>query len=164
MSDFNLGRRRVMQAVGAGLLLPGLAPAVIASVKDRPQLTDGVQSGDLLGDRAMIWSRSDRPARMVVEWDTGSLFGNPRKFVSPLADARSDGINISVTMNKNCVKEGLDRFTADLAVAVVLVQLLLMVRCHHLTLGFLGLLQANPNVADSVVQSVRHPHQSRQGG
>ena len=54
MSHFDLGRRRVMQAVGAGLLLPGLAPAVIASVKDRPQLTDGVQSGDLLGDRAMI--------------------------------------------------------------------------------------------------------------
>jgi phosphodiesterase/alkaline phosphatase D-like protein len=67
MSEFDLGRRRVMQAVGAGLLLPGLAPAVIASVKDRPQLTDGVQSGDLLGDRAMVWSRSDRPARMVVE-------------------------------------------------------------------------------------------------
>ncbi len=36
MSHFDLGRRRVMQAVGAGLLLPGLAPAVIASVKDRP--------------------------------------------------------------------------------------------------------------------------------
>ena len=70
MSEFDLGRRRVMQAVGAGLLLPGLAPAVIASVKDRPQLTDGVQSGDLLGDRAMIWSRCDRAARMVVEWDT----------------------------------------------------------------------------------------------
>src|SRR5690348_5869558 len=70
MSDFNLGRRRVMQAVGAGLLLPGLAPAVIASVKDRPQLTDGTQSGDLLGDRAIVWSRCDRPARMVVEWDT----------------------------------------------------------------------------------------------
>ena len=90
MSEFNLGRRRVMQAVGAGLLLPGLAPAVIASVKDRPQLTDGVQSGDLLGDRAMIWSRSDRAARMVVEWDTRSLFSNPRRFVSPLADARTD--------------------------------------------------------------------------
>jgi alkaline phosphatase D len=90
MSDFDLGRRRVMQAVGAGLLLPGLAPAVIASVKDRPQLTDGVQSGDLLGDRAIIWSRCDRPARMVVEWDTRSLFPNPRRFVSPLADARTD--------------------------------------------------------------------------
>ncbi|MBV6752744.1 alkaline phosphatase D family protein [Pseudomonas chlororaphis] len=90
MSDFNLGRRRVMQAMGAGLLLPGLAPAVIASVKDRPQLTDGVQSGDLQGDKAMIWSRSDRPARMVVEWDTRSVFSNPRRFVSPLADARTD--------------------------------------------------------------------------
>ena len=74
MSEFDLGRRRVMQAVGAGLLLPGLAPAVMASVKDRPVLTDGVQSGDLQGDRAMIWSRSDRPARMVVEWDTRSKF------------------------------------------------------------------------------------------
>ena len=90
MSHFDLGRRRVMQAVGAGLLLPGLAPAVIASVKDRPQLTDGVQSGDLLGDRAMIWSRSDRPARMVVEWDTRSVFSNPRRFISPLADNRTD--------------------------------------------------------------------------
>ena len=90
MSEFDLGRRRVMQAVGAGLLLPGLAPAVMASVKDRPVLTDGVQSGDLQGDRAMIWSRSDRPARMVVEWDTRSTFSNPRRFVSPMADARSD--------------------------------------------------------------------------
>ena len=90
MSEFDLGRRRVMQAVGAGLLLPGLAPAVMASVKDRPVLTDGVQSGDVQGDRAMIWSRSDRPARMVVEWDTRSQFSNPRRFISPMVDARSD--------------------------------------------------------------------------
>ncbi|QXI29406.1 alkaline phosphatase D family protein [Pseudomonas vanderleydeniana] len=90
MSDFNLGRRRVVQAVGAGILLPGLAPAVIASVKDRPQLTDGVQSGDLQGDKAIVWSRTDRPARMVVEWDTRSVFSNPRRFVSALADARTD--------------------------------------------------------------------------
>lgn len=90
MSDFTLGRRRLIQVAGAGLLLPGLAPAVIASPKDRPKMVDGVQSGDLLGDRAMVWSRTDRPARMVVEWDTRSLFSNPRKFVSPLVDARTD--------------------------------------------------------------------------
>lgn len=90
MSQFEIGRRRLVQAVSAGLLLPGLVPAVLASVKDRPQLTDGVQSGDLLGDRAMVWSRSDRPARMVVEWDTTSMFRNPRRLVSPLADQRSD--------------------------------------------------------------------------
>ncbi len=90
MSEFNLGRRRIMQIAGAGMLMPSLAPAVIASVKDRPKLTDGVQSGDLQGDRAIIWSRSDRPARMVVEWDTRSMFSNPRRLVSPLADARTD--------------------------------------------------------------------------
>ncbi|RYE62854.1 MAG: alkaline phosphatase, partial [Oxalobacteraceae bacterium] len=90
MSMFDLKRRRLVQAVGAGFLLPGLAPAVIASVKDRPQLTDGVQSGDLLGDKAMVWSRCDRPARMVVEWDTRSMFTNPRRLVSPLADAGTD--------------------------------------------------------------------------
>ncbi|MGZ0705732.1 alkaline phosphatase D family protein [Pseudomonas piscis] len=90
MSEFNLGRRRIMQIAGAGMLMPSLAPAVIASVKDRPKLTDGVQSGDLQGDRAIIWSRSDRPARMVVEWDTRSMFTNPRRLVSPLADARTD--------------------------------------------------------------------------
>jgi alkaline phosphatase D len=90
VSEFDLKRRRVIQAVGAGLLLPGLAPAVLASVKDRPKMTDGVQSGDLLGDRAMVWSRSDRPSRMVVEWDTRSMFTNPRRSVSLLADQRTD--------------------------------------------------------------------------
>ncbi|MGY4492407.1 alkaline phosphatase D family protein [Pseudomonas sp. TE3610] len=90
MTHFTLGRRRLLQAAGASLLMPSLAPAVIASANDRPQLTDGVQSGDLLGDRAMVWSRTDRPARMVVEWDTRSVFGNPRRVVSPLADARTD--------------------------------------------------------------------------
>ena len=105
MSHFDLGRRRVMQAVGAGLLLPGLAPAVIASVKDRPQLTDGVQSGDLQGDRAMIWSRSDRPAKMVVEWDTRSVFSNPRRFVSPLADSRTDfTARVELTGRPRCVR------------------------------------------------------------
>ena len=90
MTSFDLSRRRIIQVAGASMLLPGLAPAVIASVKDRPQLTDGVQSGDLLGDKAMIWSRTDRPARMVVEWDTRSTFNNPRRQTSALADAGTD--------------------------------------------------------------------------
>ncbi|WP_295474284.1 alkaline phosphatase D family protein [uncultured Pseudomonas sp.] len=90
MGTFELKRRQVIQAAGAGLILPGLAPAVIASPQARPKITDGVQSGDLQGDRAIVWSRCDRPARMVVEWDTRSLFSQPRKAVSPVVDARSD--------------------------------------------------------------------------
>jgi alkaline phosphatase D len=90
MTQFDLTRRRIIQVAGAGLLLPGLAPAVIASVQDRPRITDGVQSGDLLGDRAVVWSRSDRPSRMIVEWDTRSVFSNPRRVVSALADQGTD--------------------------------------------------------------------------
>ncbi len=80
MSGMDLKRRRVVQGLGAGLLLPALgAPAVIASPRARPKLTDGVQSGDVQGDRALVWSRTDRPARMIVEWDTRSVFSEPRR-------------------------------------------------------------------------------------
>ena len=75
MSDFNLGRRRVMQAVGAGLLLPGLAPAVIASVKDRPQLTDGVQSGDLQGDKKIEVVSTSAAGKIHVYRADGKAFG-----------------------------------------------------------------------------------------
>lgn len=90
MPLFDLHRRRILQVAGAGMLLPGLAPAVIAASKDRPVITGGVQSGDVLDGRAILWSRCDRPAKMVVEWDTRSVFSQPRKLVSPVADARSD--------------------------------------------------------------------------
>ncbi|MBD1598259.1 alkaline phosphatase D family protein [Pseudomonas typographi] len=90
MYHFPLARRRLLQTVGAGLLVPGFAPAVIASAKSRPVMADGVQAGDPLGDRAMVWSRCDRPAKMVVEWDTRSMFSAPRRVVSTLADARTD--------------------------------------------------------------------------
>lgn len=77
MSQFPVRRRSLIQTLSAGLVLPSLAPAILANVQDRPQMTDGVQSGDLLGDRAMVWSRSDRPAKLVVEWDTTSTLLSP---------------------------------------------------------------------------------------
>ncbi|KRW57529.1 hypothetical protein AO726_20100 [Pseudomonas sp. TTU2014-080ASC] len=42
MSKLLLGRRHIIQAAVAGLLMPALDPAVIASHKERPQITDGV--------------------------------------------------------------------------------------------------------------------------
>ena len=69
---------------GAGLAAGGVlparvlaqagAPAVITSERMRPRLPYGVQSGDLAGDRAIIWARADRPARMMVEWATTESF------------------------------------------------------------------------------------------
>ncbi|TWI54367.1 alkaline phosphatase D [Pseudomonas duriflava] len=90
MSTIDSGRRRLIQGIGVGLLLPSVAPAVIASPKQRPKLLEGVQSGDIQGDQAIVWSRCDRDARMIVEWDTRESFRHARRLVSPVATAQSD--------------------------------------------------------------------------
>jgi alkaline phosphatase D len=61
------------------------APAAVTSERARPQLAYGVQTGDLLGDRAILWARADRPARMMVEWATSDSFADARAVVGPAA-------------------------------------------------------------------------------
>ena len=59
------------------------APAIIASRKDIPQLPSGVMSGDVTLDSAVLWSRADRPARMVVEYALHERFHRSRRIVGP---------------------------------------------------------------------------------
>jgi alkaline phosphatase D len=66
------------------------APALITSERARPQLPYGVQTGDLLGDRAILWARADRPARMLVEWATSASFADARSVIGPAALEDSD--------------------------------------------------------------------------
>ena len=62
-------------AAGAASILPRQArwlpaagaPAVITAERLRPVLPSGVQVGDVLSNRAMLWSRADRPARMHID-------------------------------------------------------------------------------------------------
>src|SRR6185312_3698980 len=61
------------------------APAVVTSDRARPVITHGVQSGDVLADRAMIWSRADRPAQMMVEWSTEESLAGAERVVGPTA-------------------------------------------------------------------------------
>jgi alkaline phosphatase D len=44
------------------------APALITSDRLRPAAPGGVQVGDVTADRALVWSCTDRPARLVVEY------------------------------------------------------------------------------------------------
>lgn len=74
-------------AAGSGLLLG--APAISFS-QSRPQLPFGVQTGDITADRAIVWSRSDRSARMIVEYATTESFQNARRIVGPAAIESSD--------------------------------------------------------------------------
>ena len=68
----------------------GTAPAVVTPDRLRPQMPYGVQSGDVTGDRAIVWSRSDRPARLVVEWATNEAFADARRLIGPAALAPTD--------------------------------------------------------------------------
>ena len=65
------------------------APAIITSERLRPQWPSGVQTGDPWPTRAMLWGRSDRDARLQVEWDTTDRFRNARRVTGPVAT--SDG-------------------------------------------------------------------------
>jgi alkaline phosphatase D len=83
---------------GAGLLAPGLAfrpsasgaPAIIVSDAERPAAPFGVQCGDVTASRAVVWSRSDRPARMIVEYATTESFSNSQRIIGPAALEPSD--------------------------------------------------------------------------
>jgi alkaline phosphatase D len=66
------------------------APALITSDKMRPAIPYGVASGDINGNSAVIWSRSDRPARMIIEYASSESFRNSRRIVGQVATANTD--------------------------------------------------------------------------
>lgn len=77
-------RRRFLQAGGAALA--GLAaPALVAAEGDRPQALQGLQFGDPADGRVLVWSRSDRPARMRVDWSLDASFTHAVRVNGPYA-------------------------------------------------------------------------------
>ncbi len=102
MSRKNMSRRQFLKqstALGGILIaqstLPDIfqsrkAPVRIVAQTDRPQLPYGVASGDILGDQAIIWSRADRAARMIVDIDTVESMKNARTIVGPAVLETSD--------------------------------------------------------------------------
>ena len=63
-----------------------LAPSLVRQDALRPQIPYGVASGDVTRDRAIVWSRTDRPARMIVEWSTTESFQNVRRMRAAVTD------------------------------------------------------------------------------
>ncbi|MFJ6387832.1 alkaline phosphatase D family protein [Streptomyces sp. NPDC091972] len=88
------GRRSVLRgslAASAALTLPtvsGAAPAFALS--GRPGAGWGVQTGDVTADSGLVWVRSDRPARMIVETSATESFRNPRRWHGPLLGPDTD--------------------------------------------------------------------------
>jgi alkaline phosphatase D len=86
-------RRRLL--TGAGSLaalgaLSGIARPHLSHAATRPQITHGIQSGDVSIDSGVVWARTDRPARMVVEASTTDRFSDIRAVASVDALPESD--------------------------------------------------------------------------
>lgn len=59
--------------------------ALITADSERPQALQGLQFGDPQAGSVLMWSRADRPARMVVEWSLDEQFRKARRIIGPHA-------------------------------------------------------------------------------
>ncbi|WP_341917719.1 alkaline phosphatase D family protein [Hydrocarboniphaga effusa] len=73
-----------------GVLAARQAPVVVAADASRPRADWGLQIGDVLADRAIVWSRADRESRLVVEWSLDAQFDQKQRIVGPYALEASD--------------------------------------------------------------------------
>jgi hypothetical protein len=73
--DTKVSRRRFLTGTAALGTAALFAPR-ISRAAARPLITHGIQSGDVGTDRAVLWSRADRPASAVFEWSTTDSFKN----------------------------------------------------------------------------------------
>ncbi|GAA2062999.1 alkaline phosphatase D family protein [Williamsia deligens] len=94
----SLSRRSFLTASAtAGLLVPAVglagsrASASPGLLRARPTLTHGIASGDPRTDGALVWARSDTPARMIVEASPLENFALARRFVGPVLTPATDG-------------------------------------------------------------------------
>ncbi|MFF1509715.1 alkaline phosphatase D family protein [Streptomyces sp. NPDC058326] len=69
---------------GAGLAAPAFA------LSGRPRAAWGVQTGDVTSSSGLVWVRSDRPARMLVETSASESFRRVRRHHGPLIGSGSD--------------------------------------------------------------------------
>jgi len=84
-----ISRRRLLTsaaATGVGVL----AMPYLSRAGDRPQITHGVQSGDVGADGGVVWARTDRPSQMMVEVSTTESFRNVRALPPVAALPESD--------------------------------------------------------------------------
>ena len=72
---------RVARAQSAGIITPE---------HSRPILQQGLQFGDVTSNRGIVWSRSDRPSRLLVEYSHDERFRRSQLVRGPYALAETD--------------------------------------------------------------------------
>ncbi len=82
--------RRALAAAAVPMIAPGRSAALVVADAARPSTEWGASVGDVTGGRALVWSRTDRPSRLVVEYATTEAFRDPMRVVGPAALEDSD--------------------------------------------------------------------------
>ncbi|ACK70604.1 alkaline phosphatase [Gloeothece citriformis PCC 7424] len=98
-----LNRRKFLSQsglVGAGVIATNLlsksslsqvkAPAIITSDRERPKIPYGVASGDISQEGIVIWSKSERPSRIIVEYAVDESFRQAKKIVGSVVSSTTD--------------------------------------------------------------------------
>ena len=88
-----LNRRQLLVRSAATAAVAGLgslARPYLSRAADRPLIACGIQSGDVSAASAVIWARTDRPARMQVECSTVESFKSIIRTTSADASPDSD--------------------------------------------------------------------------
>jgi alkaline phosphatase D len=92
--DMNLSRRQLLAAstaAGASLALPGVATAGPSVVRrNRPGLPSGIATGDVTSNSAVVWSRTDRRARLVVDLTSHGRFDRAIRLRGPITGPDAD--------------------------------------------------------------------------
>ncbi|MGH3314249.1 MAG: alkaline phosphatase D family protein [Streptomyces sp.] len=88
------GRRSVLRgslAASAALSLPVLSGAApVQALAGRPRAKWGVQTGDVTTSSGLVWVRSDRRARMLVETSPTESFRQVRRWHGPVVGPETD--------------------------------------------------------------------------
>jgi alkaline phosphatase D len=90
MKSVVIDRRAFVRRSLGGSVAALVAPAIIRAAQGRPILAQGVACGAAGPARAVVWSRSDRPARLFVEYATTERFADARRVRGPAALESSD--------------------------------------------------------------------------
>src|SRR5262245_62874722 len=87
----SLTRRRFLEAASSAVLAAGtVGRPYLSRASDRPRITHGVQSGDVSVHSGVVWARTDRPARKLVEVAISDSFVDIRGAVAIDALPESD--------------------------------------------------------------------------
>jgi alkaline phosphatase D len=90
-----ISRRRFLATTAASgaAAMGSIAMPYLSRAADRPQITHGLQSGDVTADGGVVWARADRPSRMLVEASTTDSFKTIQKslFIDVLPESDFTG-------------------------------------------------------------------------